>query len=947
MALMFLKAKPFFTATIALLFLVQVLPAAELSGRKVVLDPGHGGSDPGAVGIDGGAFPNEEDFNLDVSLRLRTRLQNAGCTVVMTRTTDTTVSLTARRDLGNAESPNAFISSHCNSFSSSSANGTETFYASGTPDLDLATKVQSRLIQFLGRVNRGVKQNAFTVITGNPPSCLGELLFLSNQAEFDIINTEAGKNNSADAYLYGVLDFIGVTAPSTPTGLSATALDATRIRLAWNDISGIEDNYKIERAAAVGGPWTQIASIGANTTSYTNTGLSGGVTYYFRVRAFDTILNNSAYSGTANATTIVTGAPTITTQPQSQTVDPGTTVQFNVVVTNNPPFTYQWRKNAANLANGGKISGATSATLTISNVQQTELGNYSVVVSNANGSAISLDASLAVNAVVVFSDTFEAGNLNNWAATTPGTALAISTAQNHTTSGIRSAYLNNSTNKMFHNLGLELDGRARATFWIYDPSGGQTRHFGEVRAHLGAGYPDANLQQLFAIGRYSVGFGTNGTGTLASEVVDTSRYQGRVTFGANAGWFNLNASRSTGWHKFEIERAANGTTINFYVDGVLDRTITAATFAAWDTVTMGSIGSGTTAGDAWFDDIKVEYFNPPSIVNQPLTRTNNPGTLATFSVVATNNALEFQWRKAGVNLVNGGNISGATSAILNLSNVQANDAGNYDVVISNGAGPVTSSTATLLVAPGIISQPTSRTNNADTTANFTVVVAGQLPLEFQWRKNGTNLVDAGNISGANTDTLVLANVSQADAASYSVQVTNTAGNTSSDAATLTVIDPPSIALHPTSQAVAPGADVTFNMQASGTAPLIYQWRFNEVEIPGATGTNYTRFNVQTNDAGNYSCFVSNSAGGAVTFDAVLSVNVPVDSIFVAIAVLGENVTISWNSVSNKTYRVEFKDDLAAESWSSLPPDVTATGSTSFKTDTLGLTTRYYQIVVLE
>lgn len=941
---MFSIAKSFFGATMALFLLVPVMPAAELSGRKVVLDPGHGGSDPGAVGIDGGADPNEADFNLEVALRLRTRLQNAGSTVVMTRTTDATVSLTARRDLGNAENPNCFISTHCNSFSTNTANGTETFYASGTPDLDLATKVQARLIQFLGRVNRGVKQNSFTVITGNPPSCLGELLFISNQTEFNIINSEAGKNNSADAYLYGVLDFIGVTTPSAPTGLSALALDASRIRLTWTDNSGLEDNYKIERAAAVGGPWTQIASIGGNTTSYTNSGLSGGVTYFYRVRAFDTILQNSGYTGTASATTIVTGAPTITSHPQSQTVDPGTTVQFSVVATNNPPFTYLWRQNGVGLSNGGKFSGATSATLTISNVQQTELGNYSVIVSNANGSAISSDASLAVNAVVVFNDTFEAGNLNNWTATTPGNALAISTAQNHTSGGIRSAYLNSSTNKIYHNLGVELEGRSRATFWIYDPSGAQTRHFGEVRSYSGAGYPNGSLNQLFAIGRYSIGFGT-GTGTLASEVVDTSRYQGRVTFGSNAGWFNLNASRSTGWHKFEIERAANGTSINFYVDDVLDRTITDATFAPWDTVTMGSLGSGTTAGDAWFDDIKVEYFNPPSIVSQPVTRTNVPGTAATFTVVATNNAFEFQWRKGGVNLINGGNISGATSPTLSLSNVQTNDVGNYDVVISNGAGPITSSAVNLHIAPGIISQPASLTNNAGTTAMFTVLVTGQSPLEFQWRKNGTNLVDGGNISGANSETLEIARVSQADVAAYTVQITNAVGNATSSAATLTVIDPPVITQQPTNQAVALGANVTFETQAVGSAPLIYQWRFNEVEIPGATGLSYTRFNVQTNDSGNYSCFVSNSAGGTVTLDALLSVNVPVDSIFSAIAVLGENVTISWNSVSNKTYRVEFKDDLAAENWTNSLPGVTATGSTSFQTDTV-TTTRYYRIVEL-
>ena len=115
-------------ASIAAIVLLAACAHAQFAGRKFVIDPGHGGSDPGAVGIDGGATPNEEDFVLDVSLRLRTLLQNAGAAVVMTRTTDTTVSLTARRDLTNAEDPDAFLSIHCNSFGDSSAHGTETFW---------------------------------------------------------------------------------------------------------------------------------------------------------------------------------------------------------------------------------------------------------------------------------------------------------------------------------------------------------------------------------------------------------------------------------------------------------------------------------------------------------------------------------------------------------------------------------------------------------------------------------------------------------------------------------------------------------------------------------------------------------------------------------------------------------------------------------------------------
>jgi hypothetical protein len=166
---------------------------AQFAGRKFVIDPGHGGVDPGAVGIDGGAYPNEEDFVLDVAQRLKTRLEGAGAEVILTRSTDATVSLTARRDLANAEDPDAFLSIHCNSFTNATAHGTETFWweSGNTADQTLATHVQSRMMDAFGLTNRGVKQGNFTVITGIPPSSLAEMMFISNQAEFNPGQTAA------------------------------------------------------------------------------------------------------------------------------------------------------------------------------------------------------------------------------------------------------------------------------------------------------------------------------------------------------------------------------------------------------------------------------------------------------------------------------------------------------------------------------------------------------------------------------------------------------------------------------------------------------------------------------------------------------------------------------------------------------------------------------------
>jgi len=88
--------------------------------------------------------------------------------------------------------------------------------------------------------------------------------------------------------------------------------------------------------------------------------------------------------------------PEITTKPDSKNVTAGTTVTFRVVATGTAPLTYEWRKNNVRLNNGGKIAGATTDTLTISNVDSTDEGKYSVAISNAAGSVTSPNAVLSL-----------------------------------------------------------------------------------------------------------------------------------------------------------------------------------------------------------------------------------------------------------------------------------------------------------------------------------------------------------------------------------------------------------------------------------------------------------------------------------------------------------------------------------------------------------------------
>jgi len=257
---------------------------------------------------------------------------------------------------------------------------------------------------------------------------------------------------------------------------------------------------------------------------------------------------------------------------------------------------------------------------------------------------------------------------------------------------------------------------------------------------------------------------------------------------------------------------------------------------------------------------------PPTITKQPVSQTVTEGANVGFGVTASGTApLGYQWRRDGVDLF------GANSATLSLTAVVLSQAGGYSCVVSNAAGSVTSSTATLtvnaaVVAPTITSQPVDQSVTVGGNVSFAVTASGTAPLSYQWRKDGVN------VAGANSATLALTSVTTGQAGSYSCVVSNVAGSVTSSAANLTVNVPPSITTQPSSQTVTEGANVSFSVVASGTAPLSYQWRKDGVNVAGANSATLTLSGVTLSQAGSYSCVVGNVAGSLSSSLATLTVN---------------------------------------------------------------------------
>jgi hypothetical protein len=168
--------------------------------------------------------------------------------------------------------------------------------------------------------------------------------------------------------------------------------------------------------------------------------------------------------------------------------------------------------------------------------------------------------------------------------------------------------------------------------------------------------------------------------------------------------------------------------------------------------------------------------------------------------------------------------------------------------------------------PAITLQPQSQIIAPGSNVTFSVVATGDAPLNYQWRFNGNF------ITGASDSSYSITNVQFSDAGNYSVVVTNNSGSATSSAATLIVGVAPTISSQPQSQNTNVGATVSFSVSAIGNPAPNFQWRLNGSPISDATGSSYTRTNVQPADTGDYSVLVTNVAGSVVSSNATLTVN---------------------------------------------------------------------------
>lgn len=180
----------------------------ETYGVQIVIDPGHGGTDPGAIANN----TKEKEINLSVAQQVTNNLQKQGLTVIMTRSKDEYLGLVERANVGTESKATLFVSLHSNSATATSASGIETYYYINTDndyDKDLATCIQNAVIKATNAKSRGVKSANYSVLRNSKiPAALVEMGFLTNVQECTQMNDAAYQAKIAQGVTNGIIDFL-------------------------------------------------------------------------------------------------------------------------------------------------------------------------------------------------------------------------------------------------------------------------------------------------------------------------------------------------------------------------------------------------------------------------------------------------------------------------------------------------------------------------------------------------------------------------------------------------------------------------------------------------------------------------------------------------------------------------------------------------------------------
>ncbi len=284
-----------------------------------------------------------------------------------------------------------------------------------------------------------------------------------------------------------------------------------------------------------------------------------------------------------------------------------------------------------------------------------------------------------------------------------------------------------------------------------------------------------------------------------------------------------------------------------------------------------------TAGNVSRRFYRVSVDPRPWIRGEPISRDPYVGETVQLDVVATGLLpLNYQWHGPDGLLLDGGKVSGSTTANLVIANVDPSNEGDYWVSVMNFYGSTSCIPAgvriTLSQSPRILIDPQGQTLIEKQNLSLNSSASGAQTLSFKWFGPAGALSDGGRVSGSTTLNLNITNLLLADDGDYYVVVSNSFGTATSAVAKVIVQAgiAPRITTDPLSQTVNSGQTVNLQVVANGTPTLVYRWQGpsgvlnNGGRISGATTPNLVISNFQASDNGDYFAVVTNPFGSATS-----------------------------------------------------------------------------------
>jgi len=449
-----------------------------------------------------------------------------------------------------------------------------------------------------------------------------------------------------------------------------------------------------------------------------------------------------------SVTLVVSTSPSITSQPVSQTVCAGSNVTIPVTCTGSG-LTYQWRKGTTNLANGGTISGATSAQLVLSSVSSTDAAtNYNVIISGSCAPSVtSTNMSLLVNTAAVIlaqpvSQTICANSPVNFIVTTSGSGLTyqwrkgtVNISNGGTTSGATNSVLTISTvnaSDVASNYNVVITSLCGPTLISSNVA---------LAVNFAPSITAQPVSQTVCAG-----------GTVSLDVLASGT---NLTYQWRKGTTPLNNGNNV--------TGANSANLTFNPANLSD----AAT-------NYNVVIHGQCLPDQISILVSLTVGTSPIIAMIPGKQEVCIGSAVSFPVNVSGAGLTYQWRKGSSNLTNNATVSGVNTATLSINPVSVSDAGtDYNLVITGQCSPSKTTANMALVVnstPIITLQPNNQMAYIGSSVSFSVKATGS-GLTYQWRRGTTNLVNGGNISGAQSPILTINPVFAMDTAgNYNVVI---------------------------------------------------------------------------------------------------------------------------------------------------------------------------------